>query len=108
LGEPQRRSVSDRINTMRKWLITAALADFQNSIGTYPTGAELATVNVPVLCTYGTRSPNSMVRLVRSLAAAIRTARAREIQGAGNAAPVDATTNFVQLVAHTISAEVRG
>jgi len=85
----------------------AALADFRSSIGTYPTRADLATVNVPVLCTYGTRSPNSMVRLIRSLAAAIPTARAQGIEGAGHAAPVDATTNFVQLVAHTISAEVR-
>jgi hypothetical protein len=44
-----------------------------------------------------------MFRLVRSLAAAIPTARAHRIEGAGHAAPFDATTNFVQLIADTIT-----
>jgi pimeloyl-ACP methyl ester carboxylesterase len=44
-----------------------------------------------------------MVRLVRSLAAAIPTARTHEIEGAGHAAPFDATTNFVQLIADSIT-----
>jgi pimeloyl-ACP methyl ester carboxylesterase len=79
----------------------AALADFRNSISSYPTAADLATVAVPVVCSYGARSPNSMVRLVRSLAAAIPTARTHRIEGAGHAAPFDATTSFVQLVADT-------
>src|SRR4249919_1266090 len=51
----------------------AALADFRNSIGTYPSATDLATIEVPVVCTYGARSPDSMFRLVRSLAAAIPT-----------------------------------
>jgi pimeloyl-ACP methyl ester carboxylesterase len=80
----------------------AALADFRNSIGIYPSATDLATVEVPVVCSYGARSPHSMVRLVRSLAAAIPTATTREIDGAGHAAPFDATTNFVQLIAGTI------
>jgi len=80
----------------------AALADFRNSIGVYPSAADLATVEVPVACTYGARSPNSMVGLVRSLAAAIPNARTRRIEGAGHAAPFDATTNFVQLIADTV------
>jgi pimeloyl-ACP methyl ester carboxylesterase len=81
----------------------AALADFRNSIGEYPCAADLATVEVPVVCSYGARSPNSMFRLVRSLAAAIPTARTHQIEGAGHAAPFDATTNFVQLIANTIT-----
>jgi pimeloyl-ACP methyl ester carboxylesterase len=80
----------------------AALADFRNSIGVYPSAADLATVDVPVVCTYGARSPSSMVRLVRSLAAAIPNARAQRIEGSGHAFPFDATTNFVQLIADTI------
>src|SRR5206468_43208 len=79
-----------------------ALADFRNSIGTYPSAADLATVEVPVVCTYGARSPDTMVRLVQSLAAAIPTARAQRIEGAGHAAPFDATTNLVQLIADAI------
>jgi 3-oxoadipate enol-lactonase len=81
----------------------AALADFRNSIVTYPSAADLATVKVPVLCSYGARSPNSMVALVRSLASAIPTARTHRIEGAGHAAPFDATANFVQLIADTIT-----
>jgi pimeloyl-ACP methyl ester carboxylesterase len=81
----------------------AALVDFRNSIGTYPSSTELATVAVPVVCSYGERSPDSMVRLVRSLASAIPTARTHQIEGAGHAAPFDATTEFVELIAGTIT-----
>jgi pimeloyl-ACP methyl ester carboxylesterase len=81
----------------------AALADFRNSIGTQPAASELATVAVPVVCTYGGRSPESMVRLVRSLASAIPTSTTREIEGAGHAAPFDAPANFVQVVADSIT-----
>jgi pimeloyl-ACP methyl ester carboxylesterase len=81
----------------------AALTDFRNSIGNYPSPAELATVKVPVVCSYGARSPNFMPRLTRSLAAAIPTARTQRIEGAGHAAPFDATTNFVRLIADTIT-----
>jgi pimeloyl-ACP methyl ester carboxylesterase len=80
-----------------------ALADFRNSVGTYPSRADLATVEVPVLCTYGARSPHTMIRDVRSLAAAIPTARTHQIEGAGHAAPFDATTNFVQVIADALA-----
>jgi pimeloyl-ACP methyl ester carboxylesterase len=80
-----------------------ALADFRNSIGTYPSRADLATVEVSVVCTYGTRSPDTMVRDVRSLAAALPHGRMHRIHGAGHAAPFDATSNFVQLIADTMS-----
>ena len=52
----------------------------------------------------GARSPNSIIRLTRSLAAAIPTARTHEIER-GHAAPFDATSNFVQLIACTITSE---
>ena len=81
----------------------AALADFRNSIGVYPSAEDLATIEVAFVCSYGARSPDSMKRLVRSLAAAIPTATTREISGAGHAAPFDATTNFVQVIADAIT-----
>jgi pimeloyl-ACP methyl ester carboxylesterase len=75
------------------------LADFLNSIGTYPSSEDLASIEVPVVCSYGARSPDSMFRLVRSLAAAIPAARTHRIEGAGHGAPFDATTQFVQVIA---------
>ena len=84
---------------------SAALADFRNSIGVYPSRTDLATINVPVVCSYGARSPTSMARLVRSLAAAIPSARTHRIEGAGHAAPFDATGNFVRLIDDTITLE---
>lgn len=80
-----------------------ALADFRNSIGTYPSAEDLASIKVPVVCSYGARSPNGMFRLVRSLASAIPTARTHQIEGAGHAALFDAATNFVQLIADSIT-----
>ena len=81
----------------------AALADFRNSIGVYPSAADLATVDVPVVCSDGARSPRNMVRLVRALALAIPGARTHELEGAGHAAPFDATSKFVELVAQIIT-----
>jgi pimeloyl-ACP methyl ester carboxylesterase len=81
----------------------AALADFRNSIGTYPSRRDLANIHVPVVCSYGARSPGSMFRLVRSLTTAIPTAKAIRIEGAGHAAPFDAPRNFVQAIAGTIA-----
>jgi pimeloyl-ACP methyl ester carboxylesterase len=81
----------------------AALVDFRNSIVTYPSAKDLATVEVPVVCSYGARSPDSMFRLTRSLAAAIPGARTHRIEGAGHAAPFDATDNFVQIIADTVN-----
>jgi pimeloyl-ACP methyl ester carboxylesterase len=81
----------------------AALRDFRNSIGEYPSATDLASVQVPVVCTCGARSPDSMFRLVQSLASAIPTARTHQIEGAGHAAAFDATTNFVRLIAETIT-----
>lgn len=80
-----------------------ALADFRNSIRSYPSAADLATVEVPVLCTYGARSPAGMRRLVRLLASAIPTAETREIEGAGHAVLFDAPRPFVKLIADAIT-----
>jgi pimeloyl-ACP methyl ester carboxylesterase len=85
----------------------AALADFRNSIGIYPSATELATIQVPVVCSYGSRSPESMARLVQALAAAIPTATTHQIEGAGHAAPFDSPTNFVRLIADTQTREER-
>jgi pimeloyl-ACP methyl ester carboxylesterase len=82
----------------------AALVDFVNSIGAYPSRVALATVKVPVVCSYGGRSPAGMLRLVRLLAAAIPAARTHRIEGAGHAAPFDAPEGFVRLVADSIAA----
>jgi pimeloyl-ACP methyl ester carboxylesterase len=84
-----------------------ALVDFRNSVGNYPLAADLANIAVPVVCSYGARSPNNIVRLTRALASAIPTARTQQIEGAGHAAPFDATSNFVKLIADTISSEQR-
>lgn len=77
----------------------ASLVDFRNSIGVDPSEKELATIEVPVVCSYGGRSPDGMARLVQSLAAAIPTASVQRIDGAGHAAPFDAPANFVQVIA---------
>jgi 3-oxoadipate enol-lactonase len=81
----------------------ATLVDFRNSISNYRAATDLATVEVPVVCTYGARSPNGMFRFTRSLAAAIPTARTQQIEGAGHAVAFDATSNFVQLIADAIT-----
>lgn len=82
----------------------STLADFLNSIAAVPSARDLATINVPVTCSYGSRSAENIVTLVRRLAAAIPTATIHEIEGAGHAAPFDATTNFVALIAAAIDA----
>lgn len=82
----------------------AALTDFRSTIGNHPSARDLETMEVPVVCAYGARSPDSMLRLTRSLAAAIPTSRIHRIEGAGHAAPFDATENFVELIADTIAA----
>jgi pimeloyl-ACP methyl ester carboxylesterase len=77
----------------------ATLRDFVSSIGNYPSPTDLATIRVPVVCTHGSRSPDFMVRLTRSLTSAIPGARTEAIEGAAHAAPFDATTNFVKPIA---------
>jgi pimeloyl-ACP methyl ester carboxylesterase len=81
----------------------ATLWDFLITIGNHPTATALATIEVPVVCSYGSRSPDFMVRRARSLAAAIPTAKTHRIEGAAHAAPFDAPTNFVELIADTIT-----
>jgi len=83
----------------------AALVDFWNSVGNYPTARDLATITVPVVCSFGSRSPGNIARLTLALASAIPTARTQQIAGAGHAAPFDAPANFVQLIADNITSE---
>jgi len=80
-----------------------ALADFRNSIGSYPSAPDLATIDLPVYCTYGQRSPGNMFRLTRALASAIPTALVRQVEGAGHAVLFDAPERFVQLIAGTVT-----
>jgi pimeloyl-ACP methyl ester carboxylesterase len=81
----------------------SALADFRNSIVAYPAAADLATITVPVVCSFGSRSQKNIVALVHSLADAIPTATTRQVDGGGHGAPFDATANFVQVIAEAIS-----
>jgi pimeloyl-ACP methyl ester carboxylesterase len=81
----------------------ATLWDFLISIGNHPSAKELASIQVPVVCSYGSRSPDFMARRTRSLASAIPAARTHCIEGAAHAAPFDAPANFVQLVADAIT-----
>ncbi len=83
----------------------ATLWDFLITIGNHPSATDLATIGVPVVCSYGARSPDFMVRRTRSLAAAIPGARTHRIEGAAHAAPFDATDNFVELIGDTVRAE---
>jgi esterase len=81
----------------------ATLWDFLISIGNHPSAAGLASIEVPVVCSYGSRSPDFMVRRTRSLADAIATARMHRIEGSAHAAPFDAPANFVRLIADAIA-----
>jgi pimeloyl-ACP methyl ester carboxylesterase len=83
--------------------VRPVLADFLNSIRSYPSASELGTAEVSIVCTYGARSPDSMARLVKLLAAAIPTATTCRIDGAGHAAPFDTTENFVHMIADAIN-----
>ncbi|HET7450889.1 MAG TPA: alpha/beta hydrolase [Gaiellaceae bacterium] len=75
-----------------------ALIDFLNSIRSYPSASDLRRIEAPVRCSYGGRSPDSMVSLVRSLSSTISGATLHRIEGAGHAAPFDAPANFVELI----------
>jgi pimeloyl-ACP methyl ester carboxylesterase len=76
----------------------AALTDIRLAIGGYPTAKDLAAIITPVTCTYGARSRKPLVRVARSLAAVIPTAKLREIPGAGHAVAFDSPANFAQVI----------
>jgi pimeloyl-ACP methyl ester carboxylesterase len=85
----------------------SVVADLKSSMGGYPRAQELATITVPVVCTYGSRSRNYMRPLTRSLARAIPTASVRKIDGTAHAVPFDAPGNFAQVIVETmLSSEV--
>jgi pimeloyl-ACP methyl ester carboxylesterase len=86
----------------------AVVADLKGSMGGYPRAADLATITVPVTCTYGSRSRGYMRALTSALAQAIPTATVREIAGAAHAVPFDAPGNFAQVITETMrSSEIR-
>lgn len=76
----------------------AALTDIRIAISGYPNAKALATITLPVTCTYGARSAPTLVRVAHSLARAIPTARLREIPGAAHAAAFDSPANFAQVI----------
>jgi pimeloyl-ACP methyl ester carboxylesterase len=82
----------------------ATLADFRNSIGSYPSARDLATIRVPVVCSYGARSPGRMFELTRVLATAIPTATVHCVEGAAHAVFFDATMSYVDLIAEAVRA----
>jgi len=80
----------------------AGLDDIRIAIGSYPTARQLATVRIPVVCTCGERSAQTMVDVTRSLARAIPDAKFCQIEGAGHAAPFDTPANFADVVAGVV------
>ena len=80
-----------------------ALADLRNSIVAYPSAADLATIRASVVCSYGARSPDNIVRLVLALTSAIPTGTARAIDGAAHGAPFDAPESFVQVIGDSMA-----
>lgn len=81
----------------------AALADIRMAIGRYPSAKELARVTSPVVCTCGSRSSTTMLRVTKKLAAAIPTASFRQIEGAGHGAPFDAPVAFSKVIADAMA-----
>ena len=57
----------------------------------------------PVMCTCGTRSAMTMVRVTRKLADTFPTGVFRQIEAAGHAAPFDAPSEFVRVVQDVIA-----
>ena len=78
------------------------MADIRVAIGGYPPAKELARIDTPVMCGYGSRSSDTMVRITRSLARAIPTATIRPIEGAGHAVVFDAPAALVQMIVETV------
>jgi pimeloyl-ACP methyl ester carboxylesterase len=83
---------------------TATLWDFVTTIGNHPSAAALATITAPVVCSYGSRSPDFIARCTRSFAAAIPGARVHRIEGSAHAAPFDAPAGFVRTIADVLVA----
>jgi pimeloyl-ACP methyl ester carboxylesterase len=77
----------------------AALVDIRAAIGGYPSAEQLVEVTSPVVCSCGSRSAPTMVRVTRRLARAIPNATFQQIELAGHAAPFDAPADFAKLVA---------
>jgi 3-oxoadipate enol-lactonase len=76
----------------------ATLKDVRVAIGRYPSARLLATVDRPVVCSYGERSSMTMGRVTRSLAQAIPGAALVQIPNAGHAASFDAPSIFAKAI----------
>jgi pimeloyl-ACP methyl ester carboxylesterase len=82
----------------------AALADIRIAIGGYPSARDLATVRPHVVCTCGSRSARTIVRVTKALADLIPAAEFRQVEGAGHAAPFDAPAAFAEVIIDVITA----
>jgi pimeloyl-ACP methyl ester carboxylesterase len=85
----------------------AVVSDLHSTLGERPRARDLATITVPVCCTYGSRSRTYMRSTMRALADVIPTATLREIAGAAHAAPFDAADEFVQAIASVMTSATR-
>jgi pimeloyl-ACP methyl ester carboxylesterase len=80
------------------------VADLLATMRSYPSAADLATISIPVDCTYGARSRSFMHSITSALARAIPTARLRQIQGAAHAVPFDMPHEFAEVIRAAIDA----
>jgi len=80
----------------------SVIADLESTILGYPRPSELATITIPFVCTYGSRSPSYMRPITRGLARAIPTAQVREIDAAAHAVTFDAPDDFVHVIGQAI------
>jgi pimeloyl-ACP methyl ester carboxylesterase len=81
----------------------AALADIRIAIGEYPSAKDLASVRRHVVCSCGSRSAPTIVRVTKTLARVIPAAAFRQIDGVGHAAPFDAPAAFANVIRDAIT-----
>jgi pimeloyl-ACP methyl ester carboxylesterase len=74
------------------------IADLIATTRSYPSAADLATVSLPVVCSYGARSREFMQAVTRSLAQAIPTARLHQVERAAHAVAFDNPHDFAALI----------
>ena len=86
----------------------SVVADLRATLRSYPRGRDLATITVPVVCTYGARSRPFMHATTRALAQAMPTATLRPIDGTAHAVPFDAPEAFARIITDAAAASDTG
>ena len=74
------------------------IADLKATLRSYPRRRDLATLTIPVICTYGSRSAPYMRTVMRGLANSIPRATLRQIDSAAHAVPFDAPVAFAGVI----------